>query len=151
MSEEVICQVDLMATSAALLGSQLPSTAAEDSYNILPALLGKKLATPIREATAFHGARGCLAIRQGNWVLIDARTGAGSREPSWFKEKQGYSTNEFAGELFNLRDDLAQRKNLYGEKPEVVQRLKALLEKYKTEGRSAPVAKPPSAAQQARR
>jgi arylsulfatase A len=148
VSEEVISQVDLMATCAALLGSKLPSTAAEDSYSILPALLGQKLATPIRKATVFHGARGSLAIRQGDWVLIDARTGAGSREPAWFKEKHGYPTNKFSGELFNLRDDLAQRKNLYGEKPEVVQRLKALLEKYKTEGRSAPVAKLPSAAPQ---
>ena len=42
--------------------------------------------------------------------------------------------NEFPGELYNLRDDLTQRRNLYGEKPEVVRRLKALLEKYKAAG-----------------
>ena len=36
--------------------------------------------------------------------------------------------------------DLAERRNLYGEKPEVVRRLKTLLEKYKADGRSRPAA-----------
>jgi hypothetical protein len=74
-------------------------------------------------------------------VLIDARTGDdnGQRgEPEWFKQERGYATNQFAGELYNLRDDLPQRRNLYGEKPEVVQRLKRLLEQYKANGRSTP-------------
>jgi len=38
-----------------------------------------------------------------------------------------------------MRDDPAQRRNLYGEKPEVVERLKTLLERYKAEGRSVPL------------
>jgi len=42
------------------------------------------------------------------------------------------------GELYNLRDDLLERRNLYAEKPKVVKRLKALLENYKAAGRSAP-------------
>ncbi len=138
VSEETICHVDLLATSAALLGEKLPPDAGEDSYNLLPALRGQKLPKPIREATILHSAKGSFAIRQGDWVLIDARSGDGNREPGWLKEERGYSTNQFAGELYNLRDDLPQRRNLYGEQPEVVQRLKSLLEKYKAEGRSAP-------------
>ncbi len=59
-------------------------------------------------------------------------------EPEWFKQERGYTKNEFPGELYNLHDDLIQRRNLYGEKPEVVRRLKALLEKYKAAGRSTP-------------
>jgi hypothetical protein len=31
-----------------------------------------------------------------------------------------------------------QRRNLYGEKPKIVQRLKVLLERYKVDGRSTP-------------
>ena len=46
--------------------------------------------------------------------------------------------NPFPGELYNLRDDLVQRRNLYGEKPKIVQRLKVLLERYKVDGRSTP-------------
>ena len=142
VSGETICHVDLMATCAALLGAKLPPDAGEDSYNILPALLGQKLAKPIREATVLHSAKGSLALRQGDWVLIDAHSGDGNHEPAWFKEERGYRTNQFAGELYNLRDDVSQSRNLYGEKPKIVQRLKTLLEKYKTEGRSAPLRTP---------
>jgi len=109
--------------------------------SILPALLGKKLKRPIREATVLHSATGHFAIRQDDWVLIDASSGDGGghdREPDWFKHERGYTTNSFPGELYNLRKDLAERVNRYGEKPEVVARLKALLEKYKADGRSAP-------------
>ena len=42
------------------------------------------------------------------------------------------------GELFDLRSDLPERRNLYGEHPEVVRGLKDLLEKYKRDGRSTP-------------
>jgi len=109
--------------------------------SILPALLGKKLKRPIREATVLHSATGHFAIRQADWVLIDApsRDGGGhDREPDWFKRERGYTTNSFPGEFYNLREDLAERVNRYGEKPKVVERLKTLLEKYKDDGRSAP-------------
>ena len=42
VSDETSCHVDLMATCATLLGANLPLDAGEDSYNILPALLGEK-------------------------------------------------------------------------------------------------------------
>ena len=136
VSDEIICHVDLMATCAALLGIKLPPDAGEDSYNILPAWLGRKQKQPIREATILHSAQGKFAIRQGDWVFIDARSGADNREPDWFRQERGYETNAFPGELYNLKDDLVQRRNLYGEKPGTVKHLKALLEKYKADGRS---------------
>jgi arylsulfatase A len=145
-SAETICHVDLMATCAALIGSKLPAGAGEDSYNILPVLLAKKLRRPIREATVLHGCNGSFALRQGDWVLIDFPSGDnnGSKqhpgEPEWFKQERGYTKNELPGELYNLREDLTERRNLYAEKPEVVKRLKALLEKYKAAGRSTPEA-----------
>jgi len=135
---EVICHTDLMATAAALVGATLPGNAGEDSYNILPALLGERLDHPIREATVHHGGNGKLAIRQGNWVFIDARTGDANKEPQWFKQERGYQPHNFPGELYNLKEDLAERRNRYGEHPEIVERLKTLLEKYKAEGRSTP-------------
>ena len=39
-SEQTVCLTDLMATCAALTGAKIPSDAAEDSFNILPVLLG---------------------------------------------------------------------------------------------------------------
>ncbi len=137
-SDEVICQTDLMATLAGMLGHKLPNDAAEDSYNILPAILGKKSKKPIREATVHHSANGNFAIRQGQWVFIDAKTGDNNKEPEWFKKERNYSAHEQPGELYDLSADSQERKNLYAEKPEVVSRMKALLEKYKSEGRSVP-------------
>ena len=137
-STETVCHVDLMATLAAMLGIRLPDDAGEDSYNILPALMGEKLEKPIREATVHHSCNGKFAIRQGDWVFIDAPTGDDNKEPDWFKKERGYEPHKFPGELYDLTQDLSERRNLYGEHPEIVQRLKALLEKYKAEGRSAP-------------
>jgi arylsulfatase A len=144
---ETICHVDLMATCAAMLGAKLPPEAGEDSCNVLPALLGKKRRQPLREATVLHGGGGQFAIRQGDWVLIDCPSGDGNAnknhpgEPEWFKQERGYTKSDLSGELYDLRADLSERRNLYAEKPEVVRRLKALLEKYKVAGRSTPGAR----------
>lgn len=138
VSAETICLTDLTATAAELAGAKLPETAGEDSYSIAPALLGKKLSSPIREATVLHTANGQFAIRQGDWVYIDNKTGDNNKEPEWFRKERGYEPHSFPAELYNLRDDLPERRNVYGDHREIADRLKALLEKYKQEGRSAP-------------
>jgi len=135
--DEIVCLADFMATAAEIVGAELPQNAAEDSYSILPAILGEKLSKPIREATVHHSYRGRFAIRQGHWVLIDAPTGDDNREPEWFKKERGYQPHDQPGELYDLRQDLDESRNLYAEHPDVVAKLKALLEKYKREGRSA--------------
>ena len=137
-SGETICLTDLMATAAGVSGAKMPASGGEDSYNIAPALFGEKLSSPIREATVLHTANGEFAIRQGEWIFIDAKTGMNSKEPEWFRKQRGYEPHSLPGELYNLRQDVAERRNRYAERPEVVERLKALLEKYKREGRSAP-------------
>ncbi|MCC6126510.1 MAG: hypothetical protein IT426_16240 [Pirellulales bacterium] len=128
----------MLATCAEIVGAKLPDNAGEDSVNILPALLGEKRATPLREALVHHGGNGRLAIRKGDWVFIDAKTGNANKEPEWFKKERGYQPHAFAGELYDLRADLSERRNLYGERPDIVRELKDLLEKYKREGRSTP-------------
>jgi arylsulfatase A-like enzyme len=141
VSHEIMCHVDFIATVAALLGWNLPDDAAEDSVNILPVLLGERLNAPIREATVHHSAKGKFAIRQGDWVLIDAPEGDDNGkhgEPEWLKSERGYASHSLPGELFNMRDDLSQRHNRYAEKPEIVAKLKSLLVNYITTGRSTP-------------
>jgi arylsulfatase A-like enzyme len=140
-SDQTIAHVDLMATVAATLGVTLPDNVGEDSVNILPVLLGTWGSTPIREATVHHSASGKFAIRKGDWVLIDAPSGDDNRkrgEPDWLKQERGYTAHDQPGELFDLRQDLSERRNLYAERPEIVRALKELLEKYKRDGRSTP-------------
>jgi arylsulfatase A len=138
VSEELICHVDLMATCAALVGAKLPDGAAEDSVSVLPALLGEKRPKPLRDALVLHAYSGALALRKDNWIFIDAKTGMVSKEPQWFQEERGYQPHSFPGELYDLRADLSERFNLYGQRPEVVRELRALLEKCKRDGRSTP-------------
>ena len=132
-SKEVICHTDMIATAAAITGQKLPANAGEDSYNLLPAFLGKKT-KPIREATVHQSSRRYLAIRQGNWKLIPGLGSGGFSKPSTVKPKKG----EPAGQLYNLKNDLGEQANLYAKRPKIVKRLTALLEKYKKENRSAP-------------
>ncbi len=134
--DEVICLADFMATVAAIIGAPLSKDVAEDSYNVLPALLGASSDSPIREATVHHSKRGKFAIRKGKWVFIDAPSGDDNAEPDWLKEERGYEPHAHPGELYDLENDLIERDNRYAEHPEVVEELKALLEKYKQEGRS---------------
>lgn len=142
--DETICHVDFMATAAAIVGSPLPSDAAEDSYDVSPALLGETLEKPIREATILHSASGKFVVRRGNWVLILAETGDDNGgpekrgEPEWLKEERGYTPNEQKGELYDLSEDLAQKTNQYGERSEIVAELSNLLNQYKASGRSTP-------------
>jgi arylsulfatase A-like enzyme len=140
-SDETICHVDLMETVAALLAVALPNDAAVDSYNLLPVLLGENRTRPLREATVHHAASGKFAIRKGDWVLIAAPTGDDNGrlgEPDWFQQDRGYSSHDQPGELFNLRTDPTQRRNLYADHPDRVRELRALLDKYVADGRSTP-------------
>ena len=136
--DETICHVDLMATLAAILGAPLPSDAGEDSVDLLPALLGRPHSKPLREGTVHHTGTGRFAIRQGPWVFIDAPTGDDNKEPETLKQERGYAPHDQPGELFDLASDPGEHKNLYADRPDEVKRLKALLEKYKAEGRSVP-------------
>ena len=125
---------DLLATCAAIVGEKLPEDAGEDSFNILPALLGCEMQEPIREAIVHHSNLGMFAIRQGAWKLILGRGSGGHSEPKTFQPKHG----EPQGQLYNMKDDPGETRNLYQEHPEIVRRLTALLNKYDVEGRSRP-------------
>ncbi len=133
-SHETISFTDMLATFAALMGDKLPENSGEDSYNILPALLGGKYENPIREATVIENR----AIIQGDWKLIFG-SGKGGISGRYFKQQIDDSTLKgLNGELYNLKDDPSEKKNLYAEKPDIVERLKKLMDKYRREGRSVP-------------
>ncbi len=132
---ELTCLTDFMATAAEITGYELPKDAAEDSYSILPALLGKKIDKPIREAIVHHSIQGHFSIRQGPWKLNIGRGSGGFTPPAEYTPKGG----EPAGELFNMADDVAETTNLYDKRPEIVAKLTALLDKYKRQGYSRPM------------
>ena len=91
-NDEVLSLIDLMATFAALTEVPLPEDAAEDSYNMLPTLLGTAAETPIREGTIFHSSEGMFAIRQGPWKLIEGRGSGGFTAPRHIEPGPGEPT-----------------------------------------------------------
>jgi len=130
--DELICLTDLTATCAAIVGTSLPENAGQDSYNILPALLGKKLDKPIREAIVHHSCFGVFSIRQGRWKLIQGTKGSGG----WVEPGGGGPKPGSPGQLYNLANDPYEENDLWDKLPEQVERLTNLLEKYKKQGYS---------------
>ncbi|HEV8060642.1 MAG TPA: arylsulfatase [Gemmataceae bacterium] len=141
VSPALICHLDLMATVAAILGTNLPADAGVDSVNILPVLLGAMPLLPLRETVVHHTGGGKFAIRKGPWVLILAPSGddnGRAGEPAWFREQRGYRPHNQPGELFNLAENRKESDNLYAAHPEKVKELTAILADYLSNGRSTP-------------
>ena len=138
-SDETVSLVDLLATAADIIDVALPRDAGEDSHSMLPLLLGEELDSPLREATVLHSMNGMFAIRQGPWKLIVGRGSGGFSAPQTLEPGPG----EPEGQLYHLADDPGESVNRYGDRPDIVDRLSALLERYRESGRSAPL--PPDA------
>ncbi len=139
VTDQTVCLSDIMATCAALVGEQLPDGAAEDSFNIMPVLLGTA-SGPIRRYTLHQTIRLALAIRHGPWKYLDHR-GSGGNDYSRGRLK-ALALPDTApgapGQLYNLAEDPGERRNLYFERPDIVRKLKDKLEEFKASGRSAP-------------
>ncbi len=133
--DDLLCLTDLTATIAAIIDYALPEDAAEDSHNMLPALLGEDLDEPIREAAVHHSLNGTFAIRRGPWKLIPDNLGSGGfTGPADVTPEDG----DPGGQLYNLEDDPGEEENRYADRPEIVAELRELLEEYRESGRSRP-------------
>jgi arylsulfatase A-like enzyme len=109
--------MDLSATILAATGAPVPADARLDGLDLLPILAGR---APAQERTLFWrfgGPNNRLqrAVRQGDWkLLIDA----GGFSPLF---------------LFNLRDDPGERNDLAAARPEIVARLRPLIDAWEKE------------------
>ena len=134
---QTICLNDFYASFAALNHYPLKDNEAEDSYNILPLIRNPHHMPTIREATVHHSIRGEFAIRKGDWKLLCSPSSGG-----WSYPKPGVDKEAIAQlppiQLYNMKDDPTESKNVYQEHPEIVSELKDLLQKYIREGRSTP-------------
>ena len=139
VSDALISQVDLIATFAALLNFDLPRNAAEDSFNFLPWLKGEAK-TPPRTMAVHNTNAKQYAIRDGDWLLVNAKSGHTSRQPppAWTLKHNQPPDDDQPVELYNLKDDIGQRHNLAAKHPDKVTRLSALLKKIQDQGHSAP-------------
>ncbi|MCL4201979.1 MAG: arylsulfatase [Pirellulaceae bacterium] len=131
-SAQLVCQVDIMATLADILGVAMPDDAGEDSISFLAALRGEE---GKRDHLVSHSINGSFAIRRGDWKLLLCADSGG-----WSPPRPG--TQQAAGlpplQLYNLADDLGEQKNLQDREPQQVRELTELLERLVADGRSTP-------------
>ena len=134
VSGELVSQVDLMATLAAVVDYRLPAGAAEDSYNLLPLWT---LTAPGPRITIIHNTnKNAYAVRHLQWLLVDTKSGGVSKVPAWFDKENGYLPDDQPGELYDLSADLAQKNNLFAAQPDRVAELKSLLAGIRAKGQA---------------
>jgi arylsulfatase A-like enzyme len=129
-SDQLICLTDLFATVSEVLETKVPNGSAEDSVSFLPALWGKPIVST-RNGVIHHSISGHFAYRQGQWKLLLAKASGGWTSPNERQAKEG-----LPAQLYDMKTDVGENKNLYREKPDVVNKLLGLLEKDVKRGRS---------------
>lgn len=132
-SSALVCMTDVFATVAEMLNVRLSDHAAEDSISFLAPLLGR--GTGPRTSIVHHSIDGRFAIREGPWKLALC-SGSGG----WSKPRD--ADTDAAGapslQLYDLSRDPAETNNQQATRPEVVARLRALLDTFIADGRSTP-------------
>jgi arylsulfatase A len=131
-SDAMIALTDVVATFADYFGVKLPKNAAEDSFSFLGPLLDQKDQQIRRTAMVNDSFTGMLSIRQGPWKLIEGQGGGGAKSSTTVDPELP------PAQLYHLENDLKESENLYESSPAKVKELRALLNKYHSEGRSAP-------------
>lgn len=114
VSEAIVSQVDLFASLAQLTGQPLPQN---DSENLVDVLTGQS--KDGRESVVIEGLGHRTAFRKGDWVMIPAYKG--SKMVPWGVDTEtgfGYGV-----QLYNIKEDVGQERDLAKEMPEKVQEL----------------------------
>ena len=130
---------DSMATIADVVGEKLPENAGEDSVSLLPALLGEEFGKPIRDDLIHHSCLGVFSIRKGEWKLIIDCDNSGDMGRGVDGSIGTGPIPGSRGQLYDTVYDPYEVYNLFDRRPDIVKELTATVEKYKRQGRSAPV------------
>lgn len=117
-SETPISSIDLFPTLLELAGAKSPASDRIDGVSLLPVLRGQELSSrPLFWHYPHYGNQGGApggAVRDGDWKLIE-----------WYEDG--------AVELFNLRKDPSETRNVAADMPEKVRELSAKLKVWRTE------------------
>ena len=157
-SDQLLCNVDIPATLAALVGHTLRPQDAPDSFNMLPALTGTPQG-PIRDHLVISPrSPRHIAVRKGKWIYISAKGGGGfGGRKIGDHALGGPAAHALTGQvnsdianarlkkdappaqLYDLEEDRSEKTNLYRRHPDVVRQMQALLAKCRRVRRTAPL------------
>lgn len=150
VSKQLLGNVDLLGTFAALTGQELDMNQQADSVNMLPAFVDDP-EEPLRDHILLAPHKGThLSIRKGKWMYIPNRGsgGFGGRKPG-DHTFAGPAAASFVGsinsdiedgkirkdappaQLYDLEADVNQTKNVINDHPNVVKELTELLASYR--------------------
>lgn len=117
--DQTICHTNLLATCAEILEAKLPAAAGEDSFSIVPLMSGKAADPSIYPSVVHQASNGTLAIRRGPWKLVMGPPGG-------------------SDQLYDLKKNLPETKNVAADQPKVAEELAVLLQRAIDEGRTTP-------------
>ncbi|HJZ89928.1 MAG TPA: sulfatase [Gemmataceae bacterium] len=120
--------IDLLPTIAKLAGADLPKLPI-DGKDIGPMLRGEKGAKSPQEAYFFYWGQELQAVRAGKWKLHFPHEYRTLKEAGRDGKPGPYATAKIALSLFDLEADIGETKDVSGENPEVVARLKGLADR----------------------
>jgi arylsulfatase A-like enzyme len=118
----VLASIDVLPTLAALVGGQLPKDRAIDGRNAWELISGKDGAKTPHETLFFSKGTALLALRSGDWKLHLTANGLDLTR----KEGSPEDPATIPCELYNLKEDISETKNVADQQPQLVARLKAL-------------------------
>jgi arylsulfatase A-like enzyme len=121
-SEALVSQIDLLGTLAGILGKPLPAGSAPDSYDESLTWLGK---SSKNRNSVVEQSLGTLAVRDRYYKYILPSNGP-IRNPDT-KTELGNNTDP---QLYNLKEDLGEQKNLANQYPAKVRVLSEKLKDY---------------------
>ncbi len=155
-TDEAITGMDLLPTLTKLAGGEVPNDRVIDGKDIWPLLAGKPDAKSPHEAIYYLRGRGVQGIRVGDWkYLVDdsSKQQAPRIEVELTAEEQKLPRRERkalikerekaaaqkrgpTAALYNLTNDIGEQNNLLAKHPEIVARLKKLLDEFGRQLRS---------------
>ncbi|WP_449284320.1 sulfatase-like hydrolase/transferase [Maioricimonas rarisocia] len=152
-SDQLICNVDLLATFAGLFDQPLQPTDAVDSFDIRDAITGEA-DEPIRESLVLAPRREKnLALRAGRWMYISSQGDGGfgndrggpravalSGRPNSDITPNGRIRKDAPkAQLYDLEADPAQTTNVLREHPEQAQKMRERLQEIRRSSATRPV------------
>ena len=102
---------------------------------MLPLFKGSDAELSLHEAVVHHSISGMFSIRQDQWKLEMCPGSGGWSDP---KDEEAKKAGMPDIQLYNLKEDIGEQRNIYADHPEVVNRLSRMLTDYVKEGRSTP-------------
>jgi arylsulfatase A-like enzyme len=127
-SDVLVSQVDFLASFAKMFGLQLAEKDAIDSFETLDALLGNSDEDRVHFV---HHGNSTMALIKGDWKYI-----VPSNRPSYNKNTDIETGADPEPQLYNLKDDVGETKNLAKQNPEKLKELEELFKKINEDGRT---------------